>query len=204
MSVAYERLRDAVQALDGESMNPEFSRLCLQLTGNGEVSDLPAQVVVAASLPGGAGAGLVNDVCDLLRQLKPDVEARLVSILYTPEVFDELASADREGINPNALGALCELLNARWNREPPTSDEFAFLKSAGAAVDGNVTRRGPRIPYLIGRSNGNITYENQSDVYEAVARGLAMWTTSPEIQSRGDRSIGWYPPVGDELPATPD
>ena len=184
MSAAYEVLRDAVQALDGESTNTEFSRLCLQLTGNGEVSDLPAQVVVVASLAGGSGSGLVNDVCDLLRQLKPDVEARLVSILYTPEVFDELAPADREGINPNALGALCELLNARWNREPPTSDEFAFLKSAGASVDGNVPRRGPRIPYLIGRSNGSITYENQGDVYEAVARGLAMWTTSPEIQSR--------------------
>jgi hypothetical protein len=184
MSVAYEVLRNAVQALDGESTNTEFSRLCLQLTGNGEVSDLPAQVVVVSSLAGGSGSGLVNDVCDLLRQLKPDVEARLVSILYTPEVFDELAPADREGINPNALGALCELLNARWNREPPTSDEFAFLKSAGASVGGNVPRRGPRIPYLIGRSNGSITYENQGDVYEAVARGLAMWTTSPEIQAR--------------------
>ena len=38
MSVAYEVLRDAVQALDGESTNTEFSRLCLQLTGNGEAS----------------------------------------------------------------------------------------------------------------------------------------------------------------------
>lgn len=184
MAAAYARLSDSVQALYGEVTNTEFSRLCLKLTGNGEPSGLPPQLVVVASLAGGSGSGLLSDVCDLLRQLEPNVEARLVSILYTPEVFDELPPADRAGINPNALASLCELLNGRWNRDLPAPDEFAFLRAAGAAAESNIQRRGPRIPYMIGKSNGNVAYANQGDVYEAVARGLAVWTTSDEIQSR--------------------
>jgi hypothetical protein len=184
MNAAFDLLSTAARTLDGEATNTEFSRLCLKLTGNGQLSALPAQFVVVSSLAGGSGSGLLSDVCDLLRQLESNVEARLVSILYTPEVFDELPPADRAGINPNALASLCELLNGRWNRDLPAPDEFAFLRAAGAAAFSGIQRRGPRIPYMIGKSNGSITYANQGDVYEAVARGLAVWATSDEIQSR--------------------
>jgi hypothetical protein len=184
MAAAHERLTTAVHAMDGEAANAEFSRVCLQLTGNGEPSALPPQMVVVASLAGGSGSGLLADVCDMLRQLEQSVEDRLVSILYTPQVFDELRPADRAGINPNALAALCELLNGRWNREPPAPDEFAFLRAGGAAAIADVQRRGPRIPYMIGKSNGEVAYASQGDVYEAVARGMTVWVTSHEIQNR--------------------
>lgn len=184
MAAAHERLRAAVHAMDGEAANAEFSRVCLKLAGNGEPSALPPQLVVVGSLAGGSGSGLLGDVCDMLRQLEPSAEDRLVSILYTPQVFDELRPADRAGINPNALAALCELLNGRWNWESPAPDEFAFLRAGGAAAVADVRRRGPRVPYMIGRSNGEVSYESQSDVYEAVARGMTVWVTSNEIQSR--------------------
>lgn len=184
MAAAHERLRTAVNALHSEQANEEFSEVCRRLTGNGVPSQFPAQVLVVTSLAGGSGSGLFLDICDMLRQLEPSVQGRLVSVMYTPEVFDELTPADRAGINPNALATVCELLNGRWNGEAPAQDEFSFLRAAGAAAVDRVTTRGPRIPYLIGRTNGQVNYSDQGEVYEAVARGMTVWVTSPEIQSR--------------------
>ncbi len=184
MAQAHERLRRTLTALHGEETNAEFSRVCLELTGNGTPSDQPVQIVVIASLAGGSGAGCVGDVCDLLRQLEPSAESRLTAILYAPEVFNELNPNDRVGINPNALATLCELMNGYWNDEPLASHEFAFLEAAGVAVDRDMLRRGPRTMYVIGRSNGEVTFARQTDVYRAVARGLAAWTASPQIQDR--------------------
>ncbi|MFC3448400.1 tubulin-like doman-containing protein [Amycolatopsis speibonae] len=184
MASAHERLRTAVNALHSEQANEEFSEVCRRLTGNGVPSQNPTQVVVVTSLAGGSGSGLFLDVCDMLRQLEPSVQGRLVSVMYTPEVFDELSPADRAGINPNALATVCELLNGRWNGEASSPDEFSFLRAAGAAAVDRITTRGPRIPYLIGRTNGQVNYSDQGEVYEAVARGMTVWATSPEIQSR--------------------
>ncbi len=190
MSIAHERLAVAVRAMSGEAANEEFSRVCLRLTGKGTPSDLKPQALVISSLAGGSGSGLLSDVCDMLGQLMPTTQGQLVSVLYTPEVFNEINAADRVGVNPNALAALSELLNARWNNGPEAPDEFAILRAGGGSV-APVTSRGPRIPYMIGKSNGKITYANQYDVYEAVGRGLAVWVTSHEIQSRfSDHEIG--------------
>ena len=185
MAVAREGLRTALQALSGERNNQEFSRVCLALTGDGRLGDQPPQTVVVTSLAGGSGAGFVADVCDLLRQLQPSAKDRLTAILYSPDVFEDLAPMDRVGTNPNALAALSELLNGYWNtarRAHP--DEFPFLRAAGALVDGEIKRRGPRIMYVIGRSNGEVSFSSQTDVYRAVARGLEMWATSPQLQDR--------------------
>ncbi|QUQ63863.1 tubulin-like doman-containing protein [Kutzneria sp. CA-103260] len=183
MSIAHERLSVAVRAMSGEAANEEFSRVCLRLTGNGTPSTLDTQVLVISSLAGGSGAGLLGDVCDMLGQLLPAAQGQLVSILYTPEVFNEISPADRVGVNPNALAALSELLNSRWNNSPEAPDEFALLRAGGASM-APVQARGPRIPYMIGKSNGKVSYADQYDVYEAVGRGLAVWVTSNEIQDR--------------------
>jgi tubulin-like protein len=184
MAAAYARLKSAVTALTGEMANEEFARVCAALTGNEEPSSLQPQVVVVASLAGGSGAGLFGDVCDMLRQLLPDFQNRGVAVLYTPQVFDELTQADQAGINPNALATVCELLNGMWNREPAAPDEFAFLRAAGAATTDNVHSRGPRIAYMIGRTNDQVAYASQSEVYEAVARGVSVWAASATIQDR--------------------
>lgn len=183
MKSAFDLLKTGFSNLASSSANQEFSQVCLALTGDGQFVD-QTQVVVVSSLAGGTGAGTVIDVCDLVMQHQPDAENRLAAILYTPEVFDELDSVDKDGTYPNALAALSELLNGYWVGEAPTEEESALISSAGAFPNRDVKRRGPRIMYMIGRSNGDVIYSNQVEVYRAVAKGLAALVTSPSIQDR--------------------
>jgi hypothetical protein len=184
LSSAFNVLKTGFSTMEGTSANQEFSEVCLALTGSGEFVAQAPQVVVISSLAGGSGAGAVRDVCDLVLQLEPNAENRLVSVLYTPEVFDELQQMDRDGTYPNALAALSELLNGYWTAETPSEDEFAFLSAASAFTNRGVRRRGPRIMYIIGRSNGEITFANQAEVYRAVGKGLAVLATSATVQDR--------------------
>ena len=71
-------------------------------------------VVVVSSLAGGTGAGLINDVCDLLREMDPVAGGASFGLLYTPEVFAEIEAEDKGGIQPNSLAAICEVLNGYW------------------------------------------------------------------------------------------
>ncbi|MGH8906087.1 MAG: tubulin-like doman-containing protein [Egibacteraceae bacterium] len=184
LAKANERLRKAWTALESDTTNEEFSKVCRELTRSGEINNQPPQVVVVASLAGGSGAAIVGDVCDVLRQIDASTEDRLTAVLYAPEVFQDLSEIDRVGVNPNGLAALCELLNGYWNHRPPTAREFALLSAAGARADADIRRRGPRIMYVIGRSNGEVTFGRQADVFRVVGRGLAVWATSPELQDR--------------------
>jgi Tubulin like len=185
LEIAYHLLRTGFANMSSAAANQEFSRVCLALTRSGQFAAEETQVVVVSSLAGGTGAGTVIDICDLVMQLQPHTaEDRLTTMLYTPEVFDELDPMDKDGTNPNALAALAELLNGYWIGEAPTEEEFALISSAGAFTNHGVRRRGPRVMYLIGRSNGDVTFPNQIEVYRAVAKGLAVLATSPALQNR--------------------
>lgn len=204
MSAARKALRSALGALDTDAANQELQQVCLQLAGSPAISSQPPQVVVISSLAGGSGAGFFGDVCDLIMQLKREVRDRMTGILYTPQIFQELDDEVREGMYPNALASLSELLNGFWIGEPPGEDEFAFIKAAGGFSGAAIRRRGPRYLYVVGNRNDHMALNSQDDVFRTVARGMTAWVTSPILQDRfrAYQGANWYEAAARRLDTT--
>ena len=122
------------------------------------------------------GAGIFLDVCDVLKTRGPTWTANSMAILFAPDVFDDVPQLGRTGVNPNALAALSELLAGYWNAEPPGETEFSLYAPAGIHV-GDLKGRGPRFPFVIGRSNHKVHYGGQLDVYAGTASALQRFHT---------------------------
>jgi hypothetical protein len=143
----------------------------------------PPRAVVVSSIAGGAGAGLLLDVCDALRMVEAAKWTNeSVGMLFTPDVFVDLAADSRGGVQGNALATMSELMAGYWNGERAGATEFALLEAAQIAVPVALERRGPRYPFLVGRANGEIVFKSQNEVYQAVGGSLAAWVTSAALQ----------------------
>ena len=152
-------------------------------------------VVVISSLAGGTGAGLLLDVFDVLRSLRPTWGDKSFGILYTPEVFHSIGGKMMGGVQPNSLAAVSELLNGHyWHGVPgglvvqdePTEvgpKEPKVLSDAG--VIASLTRTGPAYPFLVGSRNAaNISFETDKKVFETIGGALLAWCVDPIVQDR--------------------
>lgn len=147
-------------------------------------------VVVVSSLAGGTGAGLINDVCDLLREMDPVAGGASFGLLYTPEVFAEIEAEDKGGIQPNSLAAICEVLNGYWWNGGAGNGVAAIprknsqmMRSAGAVASYNKT--GPAFPFLVGAQNSaGVTYKESEQLFEVVGAALTSWATDVTVQNR--------------------
>lgn len=151
-------------------------------------------VVVVSSLAGGTGAGLINDVCDLLRDISPDL-GESIGILYTPDVFSELTNGGGQnnnaaGIQPNSLAAICEVLNGYWwhggaggaDVQIPRKQN-PLMEQAGAITA--LQRTGPAYPFLVGSKNSHgVSYSTSSQLFEIVGAALTSWVTDLTVQSK--------------------
>lgn len=183
MPTLVDRLRRSVQSLSDVSVDAELEGVSRALGAKPSNTSFPPSAVVVSSIAGGSGAGFFLDICDALRMIGSSEKwpGESIGVLYTPDVFGELPAASRGGVNPNALGAVMELLAGYWNNGEPLEDEFAFLETSGVAI-APVDRRGPRYPLLVGRANDKIGFARQNDVYRAVGKSLATWVTDPQVQ----------------------
>lgn len=180
------RIRDAIgrarTKLSNPSVQPQLQRLSEHLGGSGSMSDLDPQVMVVSSMAGGSGAGMFLDVADIIRASDPAGWAdSSIGILYTADVFQGIPELGRQGVMPNSLATLCELMNGYWNSTPP-GDEYRALERAGIPVAG-FQRRGLRYPLMVGTSNNSVTFGSQESVYEASGKTLAAYMTSPGAQN---------------------
>ena len=184
LHIIVERLRNAVQALQDVSLDEDLSQVALRLTGSGDVSDREPQVVLVSSIAGGSGAGSVLDVADILRHTADPWGGRAAAFLYLPDVFADVPDAQRTGVSANALATLSEIMNAYWaTGEAEWEGQFPLLKASGLNPDAG-PKRGVRYPFLVGRSNGDIRYATQNEVYKAVAKSLASWMTNGQVQDQ--------------------
>ena len=151
-------------------------------------NDADPIVVVISSLAGGTGAGLINDVCDLLRELNPSAGDASFGLLFTPEVFESVVPKDG-GILPNGLAAVSEIMNGYWwhgNAGNGTSKikqkNSKVMRNAGAISP--YKRTGPAFPFLIGsRNSSGISYSSDEQLFEVVGAALTSWTTDVKVQS---------------------
>ena len=186
------RLRSAIAScvsdLSSGSVETELNELYQQVNGEepGE-GDMRTFVVVVSSLAGGTGAGLMQDVCDIIRAMDLEFSDQIFSILYAAEAFDALGGDGTGGVQPNSLAAFSELLNGYWYNgqdpqnipvNPPIEDRV--LQSAG--LPKTIKRSGPNYPFLVGRKNtGGIDYETPTKLFEMIGSSLLSWVTSPVV-----------------------
>ncbi|WP_419918447.1 tubulin-like doman-containing protein [Candidatus Poriferisocius sp.] len=151
-------------------------------------SDVATNIFVISSLAGGTGAGILNIVCDLIRGMDVARGRDMFGIIYTSEVFNELASATKAGVHGNGLAAVSELLNGFWwNGDSGADDDVVvgpitdkFLQAARIA--GTLNMSGPAYPFLVGRQNAKgVNYGTSDSLFEGVGRALLSWVTDEEV-----------------------
>jgi hypothetical protein len=137
-------------------------------------------VVLVSSLAGGAGAGAVLDIADLLRAEVEAWTSGAIAVFYTPDVFSSLAQNETEGVHGNTLATLGELLSGRWRAGAEPLATADLLGVAGIARGSS----GPRYPLLVGAGNDAVTMPNPNATFRAVAGAMAAWATDPDVQQR--------------------
>ena len=182
-----ERLIQAIGQVNNPAASAELANLYSMVMGKpATVASASPVVVVVSSLAGGTGAGLLVDVCDILRALQPTWGSESISLLYTPDVFLGLGDGAVGGVQPNSLAAVSEVLNGYWwhggtqDSQVPRKT-LSALKAAGIAND--ITQSGPFCPYLVGSTSaGGVQYTSDIQLFETVGAALVSWATDTKVQ----------------------
>lgn len=182
-----ERLALAIARLNNPGSSAELGSVYAHVNGKpaGNQNAAPIAVIVS-SLAGGTGAGLLVDVCDILRALEPTWGSESIALLYTPEVFLGLGQGAIGGVQPNSLAAISEVLNGYWwhggdqaSQVPKKS--LAALRAAGIAKE--IAQSGPFCPFLIGSTSaGGVQYQSDRQLFETVGAALVSWATDTKVQ----------------------
>lgn len=170
-----KRLLQKREALNSAGASAHLSRLAEKLTGDemDGASSPPPVAIVISSLAGGTGAGILTDVCDILRAGGAAWQDETIGILYSADVFADLSDAAGAGIRPNTAAAMAELLHGYFG-------DGDFTPPGGGAIQ---QRSGPAFPYLVGHANTKgVSFGDQVAVYRFMARCLLAVMTDRQIQ----------------------
>jgi hypothetical protein len=184
-SQIFATLKAAANRLNSAEAAAQLAEISRLATGTERSTDANPVAVVVSSLAGGSGAGLLMDVCDLLRQVGGNWGDNSFGILYTSDVFSQ--SGEREpGLQANTLAALSEVLNGHWLTPEGYGDAgriTPILAAAGAAIP--VARSGPAFPFLVGASNSKgINFGSQATLYQMMGRALRSWVSDVSVQDK--------------------
>ena len=176
------RHRIKISIANMKNATAQTTRL-VQILGGSESSAFRPNILVISSLSGGSGSGQFMDICEAIKAAEPAASwvNNQTAILYAPDVFDDPKISIKGGIAPNSLAAVSELVNGRWRAKRTETTEELYKKFTFAEATGNEYNVGPRTVYLIGKSNGEATFNSQNDVYFAAAASLAKWATDSSI-----------------------
>ena len=181
-----EKLIAAFNKINDSEVEEELKKLTAHINGKKpselqgiEVPD-PTPILIS-SLAGGCGAGTFLDVADILKTVDPGAEWANGSyaFLYTPDVFHKI---NADGLHPNALAAISELLSGTYSDFEDTQSYNYLVSQLGYKPQ--ATTRGPKYPILIGRSNGEIDFDEQENVYKTTSRALMGIALSTSVQQQ--------------------
>ena len=191
-------LNQAVNKINDVEAQPQLNKLYTKVTGKpvGAGGQSEPFVVIVSSLAGGTGAGIFMDTCDVMRHLQPTWGHHSFALLYTPEVFAKIPPAQRAGVAPNSLAAICELTNGSWLQKsadggvqvggdielkPLESRLPGFFSSAGFAK--GLDKSGPAYPFLVGlRSSTGAAYRDEKELFRMVGQSMVAWATDAVMQ----------------------
>lgn len=193
-AVALSRLKqitDAASAAMSKAKAPESLAKLAQLSelfGGDPAAGLNSQpkLIVISSISGGSGAGQYIDIVDAIKAQfdadSPQWARHSYGILYAPDVFDGISGAG--GVASNALAAVSETLNGRWNHMVDDSVVSLFAAQGvsnlptGQATDSV----GVFSPLIVGRQGATTTFAGQNDIYQSIASTLGAWMTEEKFQ----------------------
>jgi hypothetical protein len=150
-----------------------------QVASNGSsmvASDQLPYVFVVSSLAGGTGAGIFVDVCDVFRAVNPELANRIVSVLFTAEVFQNLTQ--EPGLQPNSLAALSEVMAGYFDQQRMPEPLYKRFLGAPAA---RASSSGPSYPFVVGTSTlAGTKLDSILDCYRATTETLAAVLMDPD------------------------
>jgi len=192
--------REAVNKMSDASSVAQLQSLgeLLGAKNEGGVAANPT-VIVVSSIAGGSGAGQYLDVIEAIKSTaKAQPWAyQFFSILYAPDVFDQIKGA--AGIPSNALATVAETMSGFWTQNPSNSTiELFKSKGLNPSYGGARDRVGAAYPFIVGRQNSKVSFDNQGEVYSAVATSLASWLSDDKVQDDIDAYVtgNWTANVG--------
>src|SRR6478735_6262470 len=175
--------RGAFARLNDAAAMGELQTLGQLLRARDTGGDGNPTVIVISSIAGGSGAGQYLDIIEIVKSTvkQQPWSNEFFSILYAPDVFDQLSVT--AGMPGNALAAIAEPMNGFWT-ESPSDATLELFKHQGVAPSygGAMDRVGAAYPFIVGRSNSKVTFDDQSAVYNAVATSLTAWISDERVQ----------------------
>ncbi|MCJ1683980.1 tubulin-like doman-containing protein [Rathayibacter sp. VKM Ac-2928] len=167
---------------DAESL-AELQTLGQRLRARVDGGDGSPIVIVISSVAGGSGAGQFLDIIEIIKSTAKQYpwSNQFFSMLYAPDVFDQLSVT--AGMPGNALAAISETMNGFWTDTPsPATLELLRTKGVAPSYGAAMDRVGAAYPFIVGRSNSKVTFEDQNAVYDAVATSLTAWMIDERVQ----------------------
>jgi hypothetical protein len=137
------------------------------------------KIVMVSSLSGMSGSGMFLEVCEAIKAVEQgtDWAESFSAILYSPDVLEDRIPRQSHSIAANSLAAINEVVNGQWRYKRTDPSEELYKKIGFAGLPRYARALGPRKVYLIGNSNGEVTFEGASETYFAVAGMLTKWAT---------------------------
>ena len=182
----FERVRVKVSKMQSPNADSELKELSTTL-GVQIAEGVKPTVIVVSSVAGGSGAGMFLDVSEAIKAAigPTDWVHQVFSLLFAPDVFEELGEEKMKAMAPNALGAIAELVSGNYRRTP-TEATLALYKRYGLTVPTDeLYNLGPNFNYIIGRKNGSakaVDFMTQKGVYLAASQSIAAWMMDQKIQ----------------------
>ena len=180
LSRVAEKLRTSHNRITAPGVDSELRAAAKLLYGKDEGQVPPPIALVVSSIAGGSGAGIFMDVVEALKSIDTGYADRTHTFLYGPDVFNSVPAGMRGSIPANALGAMNEIVAGLW-ADGPGEGSGALFRSAGLIGEG--TRGfGSKHTYLIGASNGLVSFPTQDSVYMATGESLATLVADEKVQ----------------------
>jgi hypothetical protein len=181
LSQLSQAINRSYSRLSAPGVLEELREVSMKMYGKAEGQAPLPMALVISSVAGGSGAGIYLDVVEALKSLSADFEKRTQVLLFGPDVFNNIPQGLRDSIPANALGAMNETLAGMW-AEGPGAGSTALFNNAG--LNGRGTSGfGPRNTYLIGASNGQVSFGDQDSVYRAAGESLATLVADEAVQT---------------------
>ena len=180
LSRVAEKLRTSHNRITAPGVDSEL-RVAAKLIYGKDEGQLPAPIaIVVSSIAGGSGAGIFMDVVEALKSIDTGYADRTHTFVYGPDVFNSIPVGMRGSIPANALGAMNEIVSGLW-ADGPGEGSRALFRSAGLIGEGT-KGFGSKHTYLVGASNGLVSFPTQDSVYMATGESLATLVADEKVQ----------------------
>jgi hypothetical protein len=182
-----DRVRQMIEDATAVESQRELAELTRQLGFKVGVPVGSPSVIVISSLAGGAGSGMVIDVAEAIKAAigRKDATHRIVSLLYAPEVFEELGPRTMEQMAANSMATLSELVAGFWRGALLPSEMSAYEEKGLIVPVSAMSTVGPALNYVVGRRTCGanvIDFGSQHGVYSSAASIITAWMTDARLQ----------------------